>query len=108
MVAEYRGCPGRDFEIVYLNETLAPYDCWISAVYHMARGGNVRHRVGVEGRLIRLDPLLSWSQDDVHRYMVDHDFPFHPRAYQRTRRSEERRVGKECVSTCRSRGSPYH
>src|SRR3546814_14307160 len=27
--------------------------------------------------------------------------PHHPR-------SEERRVGKECVSTCRSRWSPYH
>src|SRR3546814_1774438 len=26
----------------------------------------------------------------------------------RNRRSEERRVGKECVSTCRSRWSPYH
>src|SRR3546814_2348295 len=25
-----------------------------------------------------------------------------------TRRSEERRVGKECVSTCRSRWSPDH
>src|SRR3546814_17810081 len=25
-----------------------------------------------------------------------------------TNRSEERRVGKECVSTCRSRWSPYH
>src|SRR3546814_9250220 len=25
-----------------------------------------------------------------------------------TKRSEERRVGKECVSTCRSRWSPYH
>src|SRR3546814_12622025 len=24
------------------------------------------------------------------------------------RRSEERRVGKECVSKCRSRGPPYH
>src|SRR3546814_1136267 len=24
------------------------------------------------------------------------------------RRSDERRVGKECVSTCRSRWSPYH
>src|SRR3546814_15905264 len=24
------------------------------------------------------------------------------------RRSEERRVGKECVGTCRSRWSPYH
>src|SRR3546814_11927839 len=26
----------------------------------------------------------------------------------RNPRSEERRVGKECVSTCRSRWSPYH
>src|SRR3546814_12544877 len=26
----------------------------------------------------------------------------------RRRRSEERRVGKECVSTCSSRWSPYH
>src|SRR3546814_1521471 len=26
----------------------------------------------------------------------------------RNGRSEERRVGKECVSTCRSRWSPYH
>src|SRR3546814_1578142 len=26
----------------------------------------------------------------------------------RAGRSEERRVGKECVSTCRSRWSPYH
>src|SRR3546814_12554709 len=26
----------------------------------------------------------------------------------RITRSEERRVGKECVSTCRSRGSRYH
>src|SRR3546814_19881811 len=25
-----------------------------------------------------------------------------------TFRSEERRVGKECVSTCRSGGTPYH
>src|SRR3546814_256797 len=28
--------------------------------------------------------------------------------HQATERSEERRVGKECVSTCRSRWSPYH
>src|SRR3546814_11544093 len=27
---------------------------------------------------------------------------------QQVGRSEERRVGKECVSTCRSRWSPYH
>src|SRR3546814_2036211 len=29
-------------------------------------------------------------------------------AYTVKGRSEERRVGKECVSTCRSRWSPYH
>src|SRR3546814_8853986 len=30
------------------------------------------------------------------------------REWPRRGRSEERRVGKECVSTCRSRWSPYH
>src|SRR3546814_1977046 len=34
-------------------------------------------------------------------------FPACPDTRKR-RRSEERRVGKECVSTCRSRWSPYH
>src|SRR3546814_14794030 len=29
-------------------------------------------------------------------------------ALNRGRRSEERRLGKECVSTCRSRWGPYH
>src|SRR3546814_13729733 len=29
-------------------------------------------------------------------------------AQQQVERSEERRVGKECVSTCRSRWLPYH
>src|SRR3546814_5718605 len=33
---------------------------------------------------------------------------FKGRVEAETRRSEERRVGKECVSTCRSRWSPYH
>src|SRR3546814_20909291 len=33
----------------------------------------------------------------------------YPKAVDMTaERSEERRVGKECVSTCRSRWSPYH
>src|SRR3546814_14355682 len=32
----------------------------------------------------------------------------HRRLLEDALRSEERRVGKECVSTCRSRWSPYH
>src|SRR3546814_12432577 len=44
----------------------------------------------------------------------DHDRHPHPvldahrRQHALVARSEERRVGKECVSTCRSRWSPYH
>src|SRR3546814_15467915 len=34
--------------------------------------------------------------------------PEHNDVLERLVRSEERRVGKECVSTCRSRWSPYH
>src|SRR3546814_1923505 len=38
------------------------------------------------------------------RYLIEHN---HWSPFQMCR-SEERRVGKECVSTCRSRWSPYH
>src|SRR3546814_14696918 len=41
------------------------------------------------------------EQDDVHR-RLPLSFAF------LMRRSEERRVGNECVSTCRYRVSPYH
>src|SRR3546814_12700888 len=37
---------------------------------------------------------------EVSLYLLDSDVEGN--------RSEERRVGKECVSTCRSRWSPYH
>src|SRR3546814_21079037 len=36
-------------------------------------------------------------------YLASEKYEIRPRD-----RSDERRVGKECVSTCRSRGSPYH
>src|SRR3546814_14690934 len=62
-------------------------------------------------------PTASWDFEPMwpgltkcFARVVTLDFPGcgfsdKPRHY---RRSEERRVGKECVSTCRSRWSPYH
>src|SRR3546814_11884994 len=54
-------------------------------------------------------------------FLVAHQTPDHgsfPTSYRESettkfgnplcQRSEERRVGKECVSTCRSRGTTYH
>src|SRR3546814_12430483 len=43
--------------------------------------------------------------DDRHRRAQGAAVPLRLRQHLR---SEERRVGKECVSTCRSRWSPYH
>src|SRR3546814_17894108 len=59
------------------------------------------------------------GKDDLKRAMAHVSVKSHgngamnPKAHLRSevtmeQRSEERRVGKECVSTCRSRWSPYH
>src|SRR3546814_13150283 len=52
------------------------------------------------------------SEQWVSQVAADADAPFlvceKIRSGDRHVRSEERRVGKECVSTCRSRWSPYH
>src|SRR3546814_14234864 len=61
---------------------------------------------------------LAFGQQKINLHEADREFD--PPAIKAARpvpgsadlcfltRSEERRVGKECVSTCRSRWSPYH
>src|SRR3546814_17386788 len=63
-----------------------------------------------------LDRVFHRHQHDVAvdrllaRHHIGHLKQLEPveTGYRFHRRSEERRVGKECVSTCRSRWSPYH
>src|SRR3546814_11657064 len=50
--------------------------------------------------------LLDGLEKFLPRATIDEHFTPRYRPWQQ--RSEERRVGKECVSTCRSRWSPYH
>src|SRR3546814_14996945 len=45
----------------------------------------------------------TYAPDELPGHLADT-----PAVKPGSRRSEERRVGKECVSTCRSRWSPYH
>src|SRR3546814_20115093 len=56
----------------------------------------------------RVDPL--GTDIAVGRGEIEIEFQrrSHDRFLLASFRSEERRVGKECVSTCRSRWSPYH
>src|SRR3546814_1291639 len=51
-------------------------------------------------------PGANYTRLPIHNQKRLHRLP--PGHRRLDRRSEERRVGKECVSTCRSRWSPYH
>src|SRR3546814_14059751 len=68
----------------------------------------------ISGKLLRSDPLDRIAES-LHRTMVAAvtrmTSGLSPTTLDKALtdwRSEERRVGKECVSTCRSRWSPYH
>src|SRR3546814_3993060 len=52
-------------------------------------------------------PSRNWA-DEEDATRGDSGRRDHPATIRPGDRSEERRVGKECVSTCRSRWSPYH
>src|SRR3546814_17968827 len=74
---------------------------------------------GVKGKMenLRKIPLPAIGhliiKDTLHHFVVltevsERYLKIMDPADGRVHRSEERRVGKECVSTCRSRWSPYH
>src|SRR3546814_2878217 len=59
------------------------------------RAGNIGHPIGAGSDAVGQFERAVFDLDVANRGVA-------------RRRSEERRVGKECVSTCRSRWSPYH
>src|SRR3546814_18536409 len=69
---------------------------------------DLQRRIGhLQTRLIGpppKEPIISFAS---FRYQAK-GWPRSRRAVARFERSAERRVGKECVSTCRFRWSPYH
>src|SRR3546814_21043533 len=79
----------------FLHPTVCQEIATLSVLQHDSGG-----RVVQEGLELRLTPLQRGA-DPVPLLS-------HSRMGPARRRSEERRVGKECVSTCRSRWSPYH
>src|SRR3546814_14564418 len=70
-----------------------PVQFWVP----YTRGADVAERVRQQCLKVKGDP----AELDALRFVEK-------AAAQVEGRSEERRVGKECVRTCRSRWSPYH
>lgn len=75
----------RVYKIVHLNRALADFDCWISGVYHGPYSETPAPRVTEEGRLIRINPLASWTQDQVRQFMKENRLRYHPRSALRPR-----------------------
>src|SRR3546814_2992624 len=58
------------------------------------------------GRVIGAEALIRWAHPERELVMPGSFVPIAEESGAIVARSEERRVGKECVSTCRSRWSP--
>src|SRR3546814_14841580 len=84
-LADLAGIGGNNF-LPFIDDTL------ITSFYDTRYSGDLR-------RLSAFDYFCDKS--------VEYS-PYLGPMYKNETRSEERRVGKECVSTCRSRWSPYH
>jgi len=87
--SENPGDHTRAYSIINLNRTLADFDCWISGVYHGPYTDTPAPRVRQEGRLIRINPLASWSRDQVRAFMEDNGLRYHPRSALRPREPDE-------------------
>src|SRR3546814_19742838 len=65
------------------------------------------HQANVYEKKHKLLDVLQHYRPDLLKSVLSR-INVHSAAMGWAARSEERRVGKECVSTCRSRWSPYH
>src|SRR3546814_8742052 len=59
-----------------------------------------KHRNNITRLIDGEEPKINFKRSNLDEEIIA--------AIEEQGRSEERRVGKECDSTCRSRGSPYH
>ena len=81
-MAKYNGSNGAVKTAMHLNKSLEGFDCWISAVYHKPLDGSQINRIDIDGKILRVNPLLDWSRNDVNKFMKAHDLPFHKLAPQ--------------------------
>src|SRR3546814_10952241 len=86
------GCVDRDILVVVVGKT----------------EGRVKRDAGLNAGAVVIEKGAG-EEDVLHlRFSAARACRMRSSTALRWSRSEERRVGKECVSTCRSRWSPYH
>src|SRR3546814_14972204 len=97
--------PEFDRQVFRLHEGLAGFPVESRWGYHVVSVDEVApgEQLGFDHVLARISDYLELQvrQRELQQYLLELQARFEVR-------SEERRVGKECVSTGRSRWSPYH
>src|SRR3546814_18364138 len=83
--------------VVFLDDVHAQFDAFI-ADEHRRTGNQLPHLMLTLAAEGAVESVLRLATAGFTHYL----------RVRSVGRSEERRVGKECVSTCRSRWSPYH
>src|SRR3546814_14855683 len=95
----FRSVGGAGGQLAFSSQNIGAAAQYVGPFPHWQRRQSQRRRGGIE----QLEfPFRRRAEQDTkaeHRSAL-------PRLY--TRRSEERRVGKACVRTVRSRGAPHH
>jgi phosphoadenosine phosphosulfate reductase len=70
-----------DRKLVPLRRAVVGYDAWVSAI----RSDQTQHRAAAgvvqwdaKFRLVKVNPLLSWTRKDVWNFIARHDVPYNP------------------------------
>src|SRR3546814_20029515 len=85
---------GRGYDVEALSTAYTSSDAWARLVVQQVAQHAEPSTMRCLGFCVSIDHARFMA-----RHFTEHGIPS---------RSEERRVGKECVSTCRSRWAPYH
>src|SRR3546814_7143245 len=78
------------------------------AIGNRPRGRSAQPRILHRARKHLREDMIMSEQNTLDPDIIEEAAIALRTAAEKRSRSEERRVGKECVSTCRSRWSPYH
>src|SRR3546814_19656290 len=95
-----------DVYFAHQDDEDVPQEAVLEAFDKLVTAGKVRVIGASNFNAMRLKSALDLARDAglPHYHVLQPEYNL----VSRTKRSEERRVGKEWVSTCRSRWSPYH
>ncbi len=79
LLNEAHGNTGGTWETIHLHDTLAPYKCWIKAVYHERGDEPSRQRVDCYADMVTVNLLRRRTTEMIDRFMKDYDLPYHPK-----------------------------